>query len=69
MWTMYTSNMAEKIDTLAKRDTYRHGDLYRTLLEAAVELARKGGKEAIVLRKVTRQAGVATNAAYRHFAD
>lgn len=61
--------MAEKLDTSVKRDTYRHGDLYRALLEAAIELARKGGKDAIVLRKVTRQAGVATNAAYRHFAD
>jgi AcrR family transcriptional regulator len=69
MWTMYTSNMTEKITQLLKRDTYRHGDLYRTLLEAAVELARKGGKDAIVLREVTRQAGVAPNAAYRHFAD
>lgn len=52
-----------------KRSTYRHGDLYRTLLDAAVELARKGGKDAIILREVTRQAGVAPNAAYRHFSD
>lgn len=52
-----------------KRETYRHGDLRRALLEAAVELARKGGKDAIVLREVTRQAGVSPNAAYRHFAD
>lgn len=52
-----------------KRSTYRHGDLYRTMLNTAVELARNGGAEAILLREVTRQAGVSPNAAYRHFSD
>lgn len=61
--------MTKKLEQPLKRETYRHGDLRRTLLEAAVELARKGGKDAIVLREVTRQAGVAPNAAYRHFSD
>ncbi|HEY3048885.1 MAG TPA: TetR/AcrR family transcriptional regulator [Polaromonas sp.] len=49
------------------RSTYRHGDLRRALLEAGVELARAGGPEAVVLREATRRAGVAPNAAYRHF--
>ena len=62
-------NMAIKSEQPAKRETYRHGDLRNTLLQAAVELARKGGKDAVVLREVTRQAGVAPNAAYRHFSD
>lgn len=62
-------NMQKQSTSPAKRETYRHGDLRNALLEAAIELARKGGKEAIVLREVTRQAGVAPNAAYRHFAD
>jgi len=62
-------NIAGKKTVRAKRSTYRHGDLYRTLLETAVQLAREGGADAIVLREVTRQAGVAPNAAYRHFAD
>ncbi|MFB9393801.1 TetR/AcrR family transcriptional regulator [Streptomyces coeruleoprunus] len=53
----------------AKRDTYRHGNLRNALIEAALELARRGGPEAVVLRAATRQAGVAPNAAYRHFAD
>lgn len=69
MWTLYTRVMQIKAESLTKRSTYRHGDLYRTLLEAAIELAREGGKDAVVLREVTRQAGVAPNAAYRHFAD
>ena len=62
-------SMTEKPETTSKRESYRHGDLRNALLQAAVELARKGGKEAIVLREVTRQAGVTPNAAYRHFAD
>ena len=51
------------------RSTYRHGDLRRALLDAGVELARRGGPEAVVLREATRRAGVVPNAAYRHFAS
>jgi AcrR family transcriptional regulator len=32
-------------------------------------MARLGGPDAVVLREATRRAGVAPNAAYRHFAD
>src|SRR4028119_1874092 len=52
-----------------KRDTYRHGDLRRALLEAGTELARGGGPDAVVLREATRRAGVAPSAAHRHLAD
>ena len=41
----------------------------RTLLEAGIAMARQGGPDAVVLREATRQAGVAPNAAYRHFAS
>lgn len=53
----------------AVRSTYRHGDLRRALLDAGIELARNGGPDAVVLREATRRAGVAPNAAYRHFAS
>ena len=49
------------------RKTFRHGDLRRALLDASIELARHGGPNAVVLREATRRAGVAPNAAYRHF--
>lgn len=49
------------------RTTFRHGDLRRALLQAGIELARQGGPGAVVLREATRRAGVAPNAAYRHF--
>lgn len=49
------------------RRSYRHGDLRNALLREATALARDGGPEAVVLREVTRRAGVAPNAAYRHF--
>lgn len=60
--------MTKKI-AVPQRKTYRHGDLYRALLEAGTQLARAGGPTAVVLREATRQVGVAPNAAYRHFAD
>ena len=39
------------------------------LLQAGVDLARRGGPDAVVLREATRMVGVSPNAAYRHFAD
>jgi AcrR family transcriptional regulator len=51
------------------RQTYRHGDLRRALLEAGIQLARTGGPDAVTLREATRRAGVVPNAAYRHFAS
>lgn len=59
------STNASIIDTVRK--TFRHGDLRRALLQAGIELARQGGPGAVVLREATRRAGVAPNAAYRHF--
>lgn len=49
------------------RTTYHHGDLRAALIEAGLALARDGGPQAVVLREATRRAGVAPNAAYRHF--
>jgi AcrR family transcriptional regulator len=52
-----------------RRETYRHGDLRRALVQAGTELAREGGPQAVVLREATRRVGVAPSAAYRHFED
>lgn len=65
--------MTQSINTYnlekSPRTTYRHGDLRRALIDAGIELARAGGPNAVVLREATRRAGVAPNAAYRHFAS
>lgn len=57
------------MSSVAPRETYRHGDLRRALLEAGLSMAAHGGPDAVVLREATRRAGVSPNAAYRHFAD
>lgn len=68
-----TPFMTQSINThdleKSPRTTYRHGDLRRVLIDAGIELARAGGPNAVVLREATRRAGVAPNAAYRHFAS
>ncbi|HSA49361.1 MAG TPA: TetR/AcrR family transcriptional regulator [Yinghuangia sp.] len=51
----------------APRRAYHHGDLRNALVEAATELVRAGGPEALVLREVARATGVSSTAAYRHF--
>jgi AcrR family transcriptional regulator len=61
--------MKPKAARQARRDTYRHGDLHRALLDAGIALAKAGGPDAVVLREATRRAGVVPNAAYRHFAS
>jgi AcrR family transcriptional regulator len=61
--------MSRIASPMPARATYRHGDLRRALLEAGIDLAREGGPDAIVLREVTRRAGVVPNAAYRHFSS
>lgn len=48
---------------------YHHGNLREALVEAGLALAREGGPSAVVLRAVSREAGVSHNAAYRHFAN
>ncbi|HLR78839.1 MAG TPA: TetR/AcrR family transcriptional regulator [Burkholderiaceae bacterium] len=49
------------------RSTYRHGNLKQALLLAGLDMAREHGPEGVVLREATRRAGVAFNAAYRHY--
>jgi AcrR family transcriptional regulator len=49
------------------RDRYHHGDLANALAAAALDLARTGGPQAVVLREAARQVGVSPTAAYRHF--
>ncbi len=58
-----------KTTSTMARATYRHGDLREALVDAAVDLARVGGPDAVVLREATRRTGVSPGAAYRHFTD
>lgn len=76
MSSLYTSLMAtstgnpESISVSHEAPRpYHHGNLSEALLAAGIELARQGGREAVVLRAATRMVGVSPRAAYRHFAD
>ena len=51
------------------RSNYHHGNLRLALIDAGLEATRTAGSKGLVLRDVTRTAGVSPNAAYRHFAD
>jgi AcrR family transcriptional regulator len=63
-----TVNMVGQAPGERPRD-YHHGNLRVALVDAGVELARSGGPNAVVMRAVSRCAGVSHNAAYRHFAN
>lgn len=47
---------------------YHHGNLRRTLLDAALALFAERGTFDFTLRELAREAGVTHNAPYRHFA-
>ena len=51
----------------ATRRRYNHGDLRRSLVEAATALVESEGASGFTLREAARRAGVNHRAAYRHF--
>lgn len=56
-------------DVLSNRETYHHGDLYRSLLDAALKLIEEDGLEGLSLRKMASRCKVSQTAPYRHFAS
>lgn len=48
---------------------YHHGDLRKTLLDAALDLIGRTGLAEVSLRAVAERAGVSSAAPYHHFAD
>lgn len=48
-------------------DLYHHGDLRKTLIEAALKVLQKVSPEQLSLRELAREAGVSAAAPYRHF--
>jgi AcrR family transcriptional regulator len=60
--------MARKT-TVARRDSYHHGDLKRALTSAALSLVAEKGPKGFTLTEAARRAGVSAAAPYRHFAD
>ncbi len=51
------------------RDSYRHGDLRRALLQESISLIESEGVAAVSLREVARRVGVTHAAPYHHFPD
>lgn len=53
----------------SSKDGYHHGDLARTLEDAAMQLLERRPAAEISLREVARAADVSHNAPYHHFSD
>src|ERR1700677_662644 len=72
MWTLSRHGPMEvfmKLKQSAPPRAYHHGDLRRSLVEAALALLSEKQDWAFSLREVARRAGVSHNAPYNHFAD
>ena len=48
---------------------YHHGDLYRTLLDAASDIIAENGSSGLSMRKLADRTGVSRTAPYHHFKD
>ena len=51
------------------RSRHHHGNLKQALIDYALRAADNGALESLSLRKASRDLGVSTGAAYRHFVD
>lgn len=51
------------------KNSYHHGDLRQSLIDAAIALISEDGISDLSLRRVARRVGVSHNAPYRHFED
>lgn len=57
------------MNTLSSKDSYHHGDLYASLLQAAMAILDEAGVEGLSMRKLADRVGVSRTAPYHHFRD
>lgn len=62
-------SMNQRKSHCADRRPYHHGDLHRSLVDAAETLLEQKGAAGVSLREVCQCAGVSHAAPYRHFRD
>ncbi|WP_240500218.1 TetR/AcrR family transcriptional regulator [Halioglobus japonicus] len=54
---------------MTEKTRYHHGDLRRSLLDAAAELLREEGEAGLSMRQLAARVGVSRTAPYHHFKD
>lgn len=57
------------MDPKPEKNTYHHGDLRSTLVEAASSMLKDSGIDGLSLRKLADKVGVSRTAPYHHFKD
>ncbi len=69
-WPCYNAGVRARLARKPKtKAAYHHGNLRRSLVEAALTLASAHGARSVSLNEAARLAGVSGAAPYRHFAD
>jgi len=58
-----------KSETKLEKNTYHHGDLRSSLVDAASNMLKEGGIDGLSLRKLADKVGVSRTAPYHHFKD
>ena len=58
-----------KASKTTKKNSYHHGNLAESLLDAVDEIATEFGLEAVTLRACVKRVGVSPSSAFRHYTD
>ena len=69
VYSRNTNLMAKPARIPKKGGRFHHGNLRPALIQAALQVLRQRGAEAITLREIARLTGVTHTAPYRHFSD
>jgi AcrR family transcriptional regulator len=64
-----SSKASLAVKRASNKDTYHHGNLKETLIEASTHIIKIQGIEGLSLRKLADQVGVSRAAPYHHFKD
>jgi len=69
MYTLEWNSVHNRTTMRKKKNSYHHGNLAESLLDAVDEIATQFGLEAVTLRACAKLVGVSPSSAFRHYAD
>ena len=69
MYTLEWNSGHNRTTMRKKKNSYHHGNLAESLLDAVDEIATQFGLEAVTLRACAKLVGVSPSSAFRHYAD
>jgi AcrR family transcriptional regulator len=67
--SVFTDHTLKPTEMKASKQSYHHGDLKLTLINAAIKMLQTSGLGGLSMRKLADETGVSRSAPYHHFCD